>query len=256
MNDGTANNKGTAKTENGAKSNQAAKTTKSSSKRDSTRLLHASSANNARKRSKQSMAVVPSSDHAKTPSTADVSNGFGPTNNAMMSGLSIMEKSLQQKARSSNHHNQHHHYHSRSTGRKMLEKSFLSAKRDLSTADAASALASLASSVPSSASAERRGGTKRVGGELQVHRLRLCSKLYEARRYVLSRGVHIFSWTGRYGSGCAVPRAPRDPFLFDDAVVQGMACYLHGTPGAMEDPLHRQAVLRQARRGKYLRKQW
>jgi len=164
MNDGTANNKGTAKTENGAKSNQAAKTTKSSSKRDSTRLLHASSANNARKRSKQSMAVVPSSDHAKTPSTADVSNGFGPTNNAMMSGLSIMEKSLQQKARSSNHHNQHHHYHSRSTGRKMLEKSFLSAKRDLSTADAASALASLASSVPSSASAERRGGTKRVGG--------------------------------------------------------------------------------------------
>jgi len=163
MNDGTANNKGTAKTENGAKSNQAAKTTKSSSKRDSTRLLHASSANNARKRSKQSMAVVPSSDHAKTPSTADVSNGFGPTNNAMMSGLSIMEKSLQQKARSSNHHNQHHHYHSRSTGRKMLEKSFLSAKRDLSTADAASALASLASSVPSSASAERRGGTKRVG---------------------------------------------------------------------------------------------
>ena len=117
MNDGTTTNKGTTKTENGAKSNQAAKAAKRSSKRDSTRLLHASSANNARKRFKQSMAAVLSIDHAKKPSSADVANGFGPTNNAMMSGLSIMEKSLQQKARSSNHHNQHHHYHSRSTGR-------------------------------------------------------------------------------------------------------------------------------------------
>ena len=54
------------------------------------------------------------------------------TKHPMISGLSIMEKSLQQKLRSTNHH----HYHSQSTGRKMLEKSFLSAKRDLSEADA------------------------------------------------------------------------------------------------------------------------
>lgn len=47
----------------------------------------------------------------------------------MKSGMSIMEKSLQQKLRSGNHH----HYHSQSTGRKMLEKSFLSARRDLSS---------------------------------------------------------------------------------------------------------------------------
>ncbi len=62
-------------------------------------------------------------------------DGFGPSANAMKSGLSIMEKVLQEKARHANHH----HYHSRSTGRKMLEESFLSAKRDLSTVDAASA---------------------------------------------------------------------------------------------------------------------
>ena len=62
-------------------------------------------------------------------------DGFVPPTNAMKSGLTIMEKFLQQRARSANHH----HYHSRSTGRKMLEKSFLSAKRDLSTADAATA---------------------------------------------------------------------------------------------------------------------
>lgn len=66
---------------------------------------------------------------------SSATEGFGPSANAMKSGLSIMEKVLHQKARSANHH----HYHSRSTGRKMLEKSFLSAKRDLSTADAASA---------------------------------------------------------------------------------------------------------------------
>jgi hypothetical protein len=41
-----------------------------------------------------------------------------------------MEKLLHQKVQSANHH-----YHSRNTGRKMLEKSFLSAKRDLTTAD-------------------------------------------------------------------------------------------------------------------------
>lgn len=55
---------------------------------------------------------------------------LGAPNDAMTSGLSIMEKLLHQKVQSANHH-----YHSRSTGRKMLEKSFLSAKRDLTTAD-------------------------------------------------------------------------------------------------------------------------
>ena len=54
----------------------------------------------------------------------------GAPNDAMTSGLSIMEKLLHQKVQSANHH-----YHSRNTGRKMLEKSFLSAKRDLTTAD-------------------------------------------------------------------------------------------------------------------------
>lgn len=76
-------------------------------------------------------------------------------NNTMKNGLSIMEKSLQQKVRSA------HHYHSRSTGRKMLEKSFLSAKRNLSSGSSpddgrvvtASALESTTSSVSASASA-------------------------------------------------------------------------------------------------------
>jgi len=89
---------------------------------------------NARKRYKVE------APHAKA-SPANV-DGFGlATPNVMRSGLSIMERSLQQKVRSA------HHYHSRSTGRKMLEDSFLSAKRDLSTADAATAaLASMTSS--------------------------------------------------------------------------------------------------------------
>mmetsp|Transcript_4735 Transcript_4735/g.8426 ORF Transcript_4735/g.8426 Transcript_4735/m.8426 type:complete len:1499 (+) Transcript_4735:34-4530(+) len=109
---------------------------KSCHKRDSTHMLHASSANGARKRSKQAASL----EAAKKPSSANAADGFGPAEtNTMMSGLSIMEKSLQH----------HHHYHSRSTGRKMLEKSFLSAKRDfLSTADAPSAL--MASPMPSS----------------------------------------------------------------------------------------------------------
>ncbi|KAL3798398.1 hypothetical protein HJC23_005051 [Cyclotella cryptica] len=75
--------------------------------------------------------------------------------NALKRGLALMEKSLQQKVRSANHH----HYHSRSTGRKMLEESFLSAKRNLSSGSSpddakfvtASALGSSASSVSVSA---------------------------------------------------------------------------------------------------------
>jgi hypothetical protein len=77
--------------------------------------------------------------------------------NAMKSGLALMEKSLQQKLRSGHHH----HYHSRSTGRKMLEESFLSAKRNLSSGSSpedakvvtASALGSSTSSVSVSAPA-------------------------------------------------------------------------------------------------------
>lgn len=72
----------------------------------------------------------------------------------MTNGLALMEKALQQKVRSS------HHYHSRSTGRKMLEESFLSAKRNLSSSSSpddakaitASALDSNTSSVSASAS--------------------------------------------------------------------------------------------------------
>jgi hypothetical protein len=73
----------------------------------------------------------------------------------MKSGLALVEKSLQQKVRSA------HHYHSRSTGRKMLEESFLSAKRNLSSGSSpddakvvtASALESTTSSVSASGSA-------------------------------------------------------------------------------------------------------
>lgn len=72
----------------------------------------------------------------------------------MTNGLALMEKALQQKVRSS------HHYHSRSTGRKMLEESFLSAKRNLSSSSSpddakaitSSALDSNTSSVSASAS--------------------------------------------------------------------------------------------------------
>jgi hypothetical protein len=101
----------------------ASKMAKAGCKRDLSRL-NSSVSDKARKKWKNE-------SNAKYSAT----DGFGPAANAMKSGLSIMEKVLQQKARSTNHH----HYHSRSTGRKMLEKSFLSAKRDLSTADAASA---------------------------------------------------------------------------------------------------------------------
>ena len=100
-------------------------------KKDSTHLP-ATSAANALKRSKPE-------DDVKKRSGVEL-DGFGPSaKHPMESGLSIMERSLQQKLRSSNHH----HYHSQSTGRKMLEKSFLSAKRDLSEADAASALSTM-----------------------------------------------------------------------------------------------------------------
>jgi len=90
------------------------------SKRDA---AHLSGITSGRKRSKsEDLDVKPSALKRFSQSTK----------HPMISGLSIMEKSLQQKLRSTNHH----HYHSQSTGRKMLEKSFLSAKRDLSEADA------------------------------------------------------------------------------------------------------------------------
>ncbi|KAL9180112.1 hypothetical protein ACHAXT_008082 [Thalassiosira profunda] len=53
----------------------------------------------------------------------EATGGTAPTN-ALQSGLSIMERSLQRKVRSGEHH--HHRRH-----RKTLEESFLSAKRDL-----------------------------------------------------------------------------------------------------------------------------
>lgn len=78
--------------------------------------------------------------------------------NAMKSGLSLMEKTLQQKVRSTHHQ----HYHSRSTGRKMLEESFLSAKRDLSTSsipdEAKTATALALESAESSASCGGKQG--------------------------------------------------------------------------------------------------
>ena len=104
-------------------------------KRDSARLLHAPSGNISRKRAKQSngaIAMPSGGNHAKKPSSAvDAARAYGLAGDAMMSGLSIMEKSLQQKARK---------------GR------------------AASVLASLASSTPSSAAAPARkwGGLQRA----------------------------------------------------------------------------------------------
>jgi len=82
-------------------------------------------ANKTRKRLK-SKSESPYHPSKPSPDLAEL----GAPNDAMASGLSIMEKLLHQKVQSANHH-----YHSRSTGRKMLEKSFLSAKRDLTTAD-------------------------------------------------------------------------------------------------------------------------
>jgi hypothetical protein len=100
-------------------------------KRNSSHFKTASA--NARKRSKSNANITtkPSTDGA----------GFGPGANTMKSGLSIIERSLQQKVRSPHHH---HHYHSRSTGRKKLEKSYLSAKRDLTAANDDSTLAMFA----------------------------------------------------------------------------------------------------------------
>ncbi|KAL7541390.1 hypothetical protein ACHAXR_010883, partial [Thalassiosira sp. AJA248-18] len=108
----------------GAKAEAAQSNQDAGGKRDSTHLNASSS--NARKRSKSEMG---GDGNNKMPTAK--SGGVGMATNTMMSGLSIMEKTLQQKVRLANHH----HYHSRSTGRKMLEKSFLSAKRDLSTAE-------------------------------------------------------------------------------------------------------------------------
>ena len=129
-----------------------------SSKRSS--LHRVSSTKSTHKRPKLA-STLSSSAHDSSKNPAARSDAT-PANNTLMSGLSVMEKSLQQKIRSSTvaHHQHNHqdHYHSRSTGRKMLEKSFLSAKRDLSTANAAVTLASLSSSMSSSSSASKQQG--------------------------------------------------------------------------------------------------
>lgn len=133
------------------------------SKRDSAQLNISSA--KARKRPKSKADAKP----------CDESNGFAPPNNAMKSGLSIMEKLLHQKVQSANHH-----YHSRSTGRKMLEKSFLSAKRDLSTADAFA-------SATSSKMAEK--GVKFCEGKSSNHGMRDISSYEEASIYMLGHDV-------------------------------------------------------------------
>lgn len=91
-------------------------------KRESSQQIASHSAT-SRKRSKSSGNDIHESKQLKSESFrgAPASKGASTLN----SGLSIMEKTLQQKARTAHHH----HYHGRSTGRKMLEESFLSAKR-------------------------------------------------------------------------------------------------------------------------------
>lgn len=133
------------------------------SKRDSAQL-NASSSAKARKRPKSKANADPCAD----------SDGFAPPNNAMKSGLSIMEKLLHQKVQSANHH-----YHSRSTGRKMLEKSFLSAKRDLSTADAFT---------PTMSSKMAKQGVKFCEGKSN-HGMRDISSNEEASIYLLGHDV-------------------------------------------------------------------
>lgn len=133
------------------------------SKRDSAQL-NASSSAKSRKRPKSKANADPCAD----------SDGFAPPNNAMKSGLSIMEKLLHQKVQSANHH-----YHSRSTGRKMLEKSFLSAKRDLSTADAFT---------PTMSSKMAKQGVKFCEGKSN-HGMRDISSNEEASIYLLGHDV-------------------------------------------------------------------
>ena len=172
--DGDRRDAVTGDAEPGNPSPKAAKGCNKNKRNGGTRLLHASSANGACKRSKRSETAAssslgdprageqpPPSSSSAIVDAAATRDAFGPAaGDAMTSGLSIMERSLREKARSSKHHH-HHHYHSRSTGRKMLEKSFLSAKRDLGTADAAPA--SLASSAPSSAGVRHAGRKRAVG---------------------------------------------------------------------------------------------
>ena len=111
----------------------------------------------------------------------------------MKSGLALMEKSLQQKVRSA------HHYHSRSTGRKMLEESFLSAKRNLSSGSSpddgkvvtASALESTTSSVSASASAAL--SKEKVGGSIATSAHRPMKEVSFQDTLVYSLGPDVMA---------------------------------------------------------------
>jgi len=91
-------------------------------KRDSSQQVAYHSAT-SRKRSKSSCNEIHASKLLPSESIQGAATSAGAS--TLNSGLSIMEKTLQQKARAAHHH----HYRGRSTGRKMLEESFLSAKR-------------------------------------------------------------------------------------------------------------------------------
>ncbi|KAL7468397.1 hypothetical protein ACHAXS_008637 [Conticribra weissflogii] len=94
----------------------------SGGKRESSQEI-ASNSLTSRKRSKSSGNEIRASKQLPSDTTKGaVASAAAST---LKSGLSIMEKTLQQKARFAHHH----HYRGRSTGRKMLEESFLSAKR-------------------------------------------------------------------------------------------------------------------------------
>ena len=184
-----------------AKSNhQAGKVAHGGGKRDSARLLHAPSGNISRKRAKQSngaIAMPSGGNHAKKPSSAvDAARAYGLAGDAMMSGLSIMEKSLQQKARKG---------------------------------CAASALASLASSTPSSAAAPARkwGGLQRAAAG---YKSTGCDPPLQGlgQDAPSSQEASIYSLS-RHGPGRAVPRASRGPLLPDDTPLQDMARHLQGS---------------------------
>ena len=152
--DGAVQAKGKTKSDINAPNNEGAQpmvtTQTESRKRDTSHLGFAPP--NHRKRS----------HHVTEPKDGDAD--AAAQGSAMKSGISLVEKSLQQKVRSAHHH----HYHSRATGRKMLEESFLSAKRNLSSGSSpddakivtASALETSTSSVSASGSASL---TKQVG---------------------------------------------------------------------------------------------
>ena len=80
----------------------------------------ASTSGNKHKRTESSSKPTKSRKRSK-----DYFDGDAKFPGAMRGGLAIMERALAQKVRGGGHH---HHYHSRSTGRKMLEENFLSAK--------------------------------------------------------------------------------------------------------------------------------